>query len=67
MEYVHKIPPQPEIPGEIEMVIAGGYPDIKGGTKWIGTDGWVHVTRGDFSASNEAWTEWLHCRTSSAK
>jgi hypothetical protein len=25
--------------------------------KWIGTDGWVHVTRGAFSASNEAWTE----------
>jgi predicted dehydrogenase len=44
-------------PGNIEMVISGGHPDIKGGTKWIGTDGWVHVTRGDFSASNEAWTE----------
>jgi predicted dehydrogenase len=44
-------------PGNIEMVISGGNRDIKGGTKWIGTDGWVHVTRGDFSASNEAWTE----------
>jgi hypothetical protein len=39
------------------MVIAGGHPDIKGGTKWIGTDGWVHVTRGAFNASNEDWTE----------
>jgi predicted dehydrogenase len=44
-------------PGNIEMVIAGGHPDIKGGTKWIGTDGWVHVTRGAFNASNEDWTE----------
>ena len=46
-------------PGSIEMVVAGGYPDIKGGTKWIGTDGWVHVTRGAFSASNEAWSEFV--------
>ena len=46
-------------PGNIEMVIAGGHPDIKGGTKWIGTDGWVHVTRGAFSSSNEAWFEFL--------
>jgi len=44
-------------PNGIEMVISGGHPDIKSGTKWIGTDGWVHVTRGAFSASNEAWTE----------
>jgi len=44
-------------PNGIEMVIAGGYPDIKGGTKWIGTDGWVFVTRGGFEASNEAWSE----------
>jgi predicted dehydrogenase len=39
------------------MTIAGGYPDIKGGTKWIGTEGWVHVDRGVFEASNPAWKE----------
>ncbi len=44
-------------PGEVEMVIAGGHPGIKVGTKWIGTDGWVYVTRGNFEASNEAWSE----------
>ncbi len=42
-------------PGNISMTIAGGDPDIKMGTKWIGTDGWVHVTRGAFSASNKEW------------
>ncbi len=28
------------------MVIAGGYDEIWGGTKWIGEDGWVWVNRG---------------------
>jgi hypothetical protein len=37
------------------MKIAGGYGDIKGGTKWIGTDGWVWVNRGGFDCSNPAW------------
>ncbi len=32
--------------GDITMVIAGGHPDIQGGTKWIGEKGWVHVNRG---------------------
>jgi len=31
----------------ITMIIAGGHPDIRGGTKWIGSDGWVWVTRGN--------------------
>ncbi len=44
-------------PNDIEMIIAGGYKDIKGGTKWIGTEGWVRVDRGAFEASNEKWTE----------
>jgi predicted dehydrogenase len=35
----------------IEMVIAGGYDDICGGTKWIGENGWVWVTRGKIDAS----------------
>ena len=34
----------------IRMVIAGGYEDIKMGSKWIGEDGWVWVTRGDIDA-----------------
>ncbi|OYW31110.1 MAG: dehydrogenase [Chthoniobacter sp. 12-60-6] len=32
--------------GDITMTIAGGHDDIKMGTKWIGTDGWVYVNRG---------------------
>jgi predicted dehydrogenase len=44
-------------PNDVEMIIAGGHGDIKGGTKWIGTDGWVHVNRGSFEASNDAWVE----------
>ena len=39
------------------MTIAGGYPDIKPGVKWIGTEGWVWVDRGGFDASNPAWRE----------
>jgi predicted dehydrogenase len=42
-------------PQGITMTIAGGYPDIKMGTKWIGTEGWVYVDRGKFDASNPAW------------
>jgi predicted dehydrogenase len=42
-------------PQDITMTIAGGYEDIKGGTKWIGTDGWVWVNRGGFDASNPDW------------
>jgi len=42
-------------PNDITMIIAGGYPDIKGGTKWIGTDGWVWVNRGGFDCSNPEW------------
>jgi predicted dehydrogenase len=42
-------------PNDITMVIAGGHPEIKGGTKWIGTDGWVWVNRDGFDASNIDW------------
>jgi len=42
-------------PGGVTMTIAGGYPDIKMGTKWIGTEGWVWVDRDGFDASNPAW------------
>ena len=44
-------------PQGITMTIAGGYPEIKGGTKWVGTEGWVHVDRGVFEVSNPAWKE----------
>jgi hypothetical protein len=39
------------------MIIAGGYNDIRSGTKWIGADGWVWVDRGAFQASNEDWRD----------
>ena len=44
-----------QYPDDITMTIAGGYPNIKSGTKWIGTDGWVWVDRGGFDASNPEW------------
>ncbi len=37
----------------VVMTIAGGHGDIRGGTKWIGTDGWVWVDRGGFDCSKE--------------
>jgi predicted dehydrogenase len=40
-------------PGDITMTIAGGHPDIKMGTKWIGTDGWVWTDRGGYDASKD--------------
>jgi len=44
-------------PDEIEVIIAGGYKnEIKSGTKWIGTDGWVWVNRGNaFESSKPEW------------
>jgi len=42
-------------PRNITMTIAGGHGDIKSGTKWIGTQGWVWVDRGGFEASNPEW------------
>ena len=42
-------------PQDITMTIAGGYPDIRDGTKWIGTDGWVWVNRDGFEGSNPEW------------
>lgn len=34
----------------IKMIIAGGHPNIRGGTKWIGEEGWVWVNRGGIEA-----------------
>ena len=45
-------------PKDVTMTIAGGHADIKMGTKWIGTDGWVWVDRGEFDASNQEWKDW---------
>lgn len=45
-------------PRDITMTIAGGHPDIRSGTKWIGTEGWVWVNRGAFEASNEEWRDY---------
>lgn len=42
-------------PNDVTMIIAGGHRDIRSGTKWIGTDGWVWVDRGGFDASNLDW------------
>jgi predicted dehydrogenase len=44
-------------PHGVTMTISGGHPDIKSGTKWIGTEGWVWVDRGGFEASNPAWKQ----------
>ena len=40
-----------QYPEDVTMTIAGGYPDIRGGAKWIGTEGWVWVDRGGFDCS----------------
>jgi predicted dehydrogenase len=45
-------------PDNITMIIAGGHDDIRGGTKWIGTDGWVWVNRGNaFESSHKEWED----------
>jgi predicted dehydrogenase len=44
-------------PRDIQMTIAGGHPDIRSGTKWIGTDGWIWVDRGGFESSDAKWRE----------
>jgi predicted dehydrogenase len=44
-------------PGDVAMTIAGGYGEIRSGTKWIGTDGWVWVDRGGFESSNADWQD----------
>lgn len=39
--------------GGITMTIAGGHPDVRMGTKWIGSDGWVWVDRGGYDSSKD--------------
>jgi predicted dehydrogenase len=38
----------------VEMIIAGGYKEIRGGTKWIGEEGWVWVNRNGFETEPAA-------------
>ena len=54
-------------PQGVTMTIAGGHPDIKSGTKWIGTEGWVWVDRGGFDASNPAWKQGKYLPANCAK
>src|SRR5208282_4501919 len=51
----------------VRITMAGGHDDIKGGTKWIGADGWVYVDRGKFDASNEDWKDIKELPDSEAK
>jgi predicted dehydrogenase len=44
-------------PNDIEVVLAGGHGDVKGGTKWIGEHGWVWVDRGRFETSEPKWKD----------
>jgi predicted dehydrogenase len=37
-------------PDDTLLVIAGGYPEIQSGTKWIGEYGWIWVDRGGFES-----------------
>ncbi len=48
---------QAKYAGNIAMTIAGGHSDIRSGTKWIGTDGWIWVDRSGFDCSNEAFKD----------
>jgi predicted dehydrogenase len=41
-------------PDGTPFTIAGGYPEIRGGTKWIGEQGWVWVDRGKIDASSKS-------------
>lgn len=49
-------------PNGIEMTIAGGHGDIRGGTKWIGEDGWVWASRDGFETSKPEWKKEIEDR-----
>jgi predicted dehydrogenase len=46
----------------VKMIIAGGHDDIRGGTRWIGENGWVQVDRGHFDCSNPDWKKVIQQR-----
>jgi predicted dehydrogenase len=54
-------------PDDVHITMAGGDDDIKHGVKWIGTDGWVYVDRGQFDASNPDWRDIKELPESEAK
>ncbi|MFN0124977.1 MAG: Gfo/Idh/MocA family protein [Blastocatellia bacterium] len=39
-------------PGDVQMIIAGDYKEVRSGTKWIGETGWIWVNRGGLEASD---------------
>jgi len=49
-------------PQDVELIIAGGYAEIHGGTKWLGEHGWVWVDRGRFETSDPHWKEEIAAR-----
>lgn len=51
----------------VKVTIAGGHSDVPGGTKWIGTDGWVHVNRGHFDCSNPDFKKIIQVRGKDGK
>jgi predicted dehydrogenase len=52
---------------DVPFTIAGGYPEIRRGIKWIGTDGWVWVDRGGFDGSNPEWKAYKNLPDNLAK
>lgn len=45
-------------PQDVHMTIAGGYPEIREGAKWIGSDGWVWVGEWGVEGSNPEWRKY---------
>jgi predicted dehydrogenase len=56
-----------QYPEDITITMAGGHDDIKSGTKWIGTDGWVWVDRSGFTGSNDEWKKYKNLPDDLAK
>ncbi|MBP7937025.1 MAG: Gfo/Idh/MocA family oxidoreductase [Phycisphaerae bacterium] len=49
-------------PKGIELIIAGGYNEIRSGAKWIGEEGWVWVDRSGFETSKPEWKKEIEQR-----
>ena len=49
------------------MTLAGGHADIRSGTKWIGTDGWVWVDRGGYDSSKDELKRKIQTRNKEGK
>ena len=46
-------------PNNVEVIIAAGEKEIRDGTRWIGANGWVQVSRGRIETSNREWMKEL--------